>query len=145
MKYQLHCPKCHHEFAYDNEHMDNKIAQLGYEIRDIICQLAEHKMLPMDKQRQRTDWWLRAKRTLAYKQKELARLKALRKANDQQINVMEYQAFKAVVKENVGEETYISWLTQANKELEAYKVSGLMRHEYTRSNAKSTVTSISKL
>ena len=145
MKYQLVCPKCKHEFTYDKDYYDRNIARLGVEIRDITLQLAEHNMLPYDKQRENTEWWIRAKRSLAEKQKELAELKAFRKVSDQQIKAYEYQTFKNIVKEFVGQEQYMKFIEQMSEELEAYKLSGLMRHEYTRSNSKQNITSINKI
>ena len=65
MKYQLTCPKCKHEFQYDNGFFDKNISRLGVEIQDIILQLCEHKKLPKNEQYARTDWWLSAKRALA--------------------------------------------------------------------------------
>ena len=91
MKYQMTCPKCHYEFTYDNGYYDKNIARLGVEINDIMRQLAEHNLLPWPEKKARTEWWLRAKKALAEKQKELAELKAIRKVCDQQIKFYEYQ------------------------------------------------------
>ena len=145
MKYQLHCPKCHHEFAYDKEYYDKNIARLGIEIQEITLQLQNHKLLPWHEQKARTDWWLRAKKSLTEKRKELAELKAFRKAADQQLRWYEYHIFKGLVMDRLGEEECKELIMKANKELEAYKVSGLMWHEYTRSNAKENVININKL
>lgn len=145
MKYQVTCPNCHYEWHYDNGYYDDNITRLGIEIQDIILQLRKHKELPKSEQFARTEWWLSAKKALTEKQKQLAELKAIRKQYDQQIKAYEYQAFKNIVKEAVGEVKYKGFLEQMEKELEAYQVSGLMRHEYTRSNSKSSVTSINKL
>jgi hypothetical protein len=145
MKYQVTCPICHHEWHYDNGYYDDNITRLGIEIQGIILQLQKHKQLPKSEQYARTDWWLSAKRALAEKQKQLAELKAIRKQYDQQIKAYEYQTFKNLVKEVVGEVKYKELLAKMEKELEAYQISGLMRHEYTRSNSKSSVISINKL
>ena len=145
MKYQLTCPKCKHEFTYNNGYLDKNITRLGCEIQNIIMQLANHKLLPKPEQMRRTDWWLRTKKALSEKQKELAELKAIRKVSDQQIKEYEYVIFKQITKEFVGEAQFKKFIEQMTEELEAYKTSGLMRHEYTRSNAKSNVTSINKL
>ena len=145
MKYQVICPRCHHEWHYDNGYYDDNITRLGIEIRDITLQLQKHKQLPKSEQYARTDWWLSAKRALAEKSKQIAELKAIRKQYDQQIKAYEYQAFKNIVKEAVGEAKYKEFLAQMELELEAYQTSGLMRHEYTRSNSQSSVTSINKL
>ncbi len=145
MKYQLHCPKCNHEFAYDNDYYDRNIARLGMEIASLTKQLAHHKTLPWSEQKRRTDWYFRAKKALTEKQEEIKGLKEIRKISDQQVKRAEFQIFKNLVKEQYGEAAYKSLLAKMEKELEAYKVSGLMLHEYTRSNAKSNVTSINKL
>lgn len=145
MKYQLHCPKCHHEFTYDNGYYDKNIERLGMEIAELTRRLAEHKLLPWPEQKRRTDWWLRTKKLLAQKQEELASLKAIRKVADQQVNQHMHHVFKRLVKEQYGEEAYLELIEKCKKELEAYKVSDLMRHEYTRSNAKEGVTSINKI
>lgn len=145
MKYQVTCPNCHYEWHYDNGYYDDNITRLGIEIQDIILQLRKHKELPKSEQFARTEWWLSAKKALTEKQKQLAELKAIRKQYDQQIKAYEYQAFKNIVKEAVGEVKYKEFLEQMEKELEAYQISGLMRHEYTRSNSKSSVTSINKI
>ena len=142
---QLTCPKCHYEFGYDNGYYDENIARLGKEIYDIINQLAEHKLLPKGEQIARTDWWRRAKKSLAEKQKELSELKAIRKAADQQLRRYEFEIFKNLVRDAVGEDLYRKLIEKMKLELEAYQTSGLMRHEYTRSNSKSSVTSIDKL
>ena len=145
MKYQVTCPNCKYEWHYDNGYYDDNITRLGIEIQDIILQLQKHKQLPKSEQYAKTDWWLSAKRALTEKQKQIAELKAIRKQYDQQIKAYEYQVFKNLVKEFVGETKYKELLEQMKTELEAYQASGLMRHEYTRSNSKSDVTSINKL
>ena len=145
MKYQVTCPNCHYEWHYDNGYYDDNITRLGIEIQDIMLQLRKHKELPKSEQFAKTEWWLSAKKALTEKQKQLAELKAIRKQYDQQIKAYEYQAFKNIVKEAVGEVKYKEMLAQMEKELEAYQTSGLMRHEYTRSNSKSNVRSINKI
>ena len=62
---QLRCPKCGHEFGYDNGYYDRNIERLGHEIADLNRQLAQHKLLPFPEQKRRTDWWLRTKKALA--------------------------------------------------------------------------------
>lgn len=115
------------------------------EIHEIIEQLQAHKLLTHQEQMARTDWWRRTKLALTRRQKDLAELKAVRKVADQQIKAHEYLAFKQAVKERCGEEAYREMIAQAEKDVEAYKISGLMRHEYTRSAAKPNITSINKL
>lgn len=145
LKYQLTCPKCKHEFAYDSDYYEKNIARLGQEIAEINRQLAQHRLLPWPEQKARTDWFFRAKKALAEKQVELGELKAIRKQADQQINHMMFRIFKELVKEEIGAEAYRRLIEKSKAELEAYEISGMMRHEYTRSNSKANVTSINKL
>lgn len=145
MKYQMICPNCHHEWHYDQTYYDDNIARLGVEIKEITLQIQSHKMLPKYIQYQRTDWWLSAKKALTAKQKELAELKALRKIYNEQRNKNIDQYFKQIVKEKVGEETYIQWMQQADKEAEAYSIKDIMKTSYSRANYKEGVTSIDKL
>ena len=144
MKYQLTCPNCHHEFAYDNGYIDKNITQLGHEIETIKLQLTEFKLLPYAEQRRRAEWRLRAKQALAIKQRDIKDLRAIRKACDQHVNQYMYQVFKDLVKERFGEIAYKELLEAAKKECEAYTASGLMRHEYSRRDGGS-VTSINKI
>lgn len=144
MKYQLTCPKCHHEFQYDNGYFDKNITRLGNEIRDIQLQLAQHNLLPYDEQRRRTDWWKRAKMALATKQKEIGELKSFRKAADQQIKHAQHIILQELIKERYGANVLYELLAQADEELEAYKISGLMRHGYSRSGGGS-ITSINNV
>ena len=141
---QLRCPKCGHEFGYNNGYYDRNIERLGHEIQDLVRQLANHKLLSRSEQKARTEWRLRTKKELAEKQERLAELKAIRKAADQQLNQAQYQIFKNLVKERLGEEEYKKLIAESEKELDAYKISGLMRHEYSRAKGQS-ITNINKL
>lgn len=145
MKYQMVCPNCHHEWHYDQGYYDDNIARLGVEIRDITLQLAQHKQLPKHVQYQRTEWWLSAKKALAEKTKLITELKALRKIYNEQRNKSIDAYFMQIVKEKVGEETYIRWREEAEKEAEAYTMSDIMRTPYSRANYKEGATSINKL
>lgn len=145
MKYQLTCPKCKHEFAYDNDHINGKIARNASEITDINKQLAEFKLLPLDERKRRGAWENRIKARLQELIAENSQLKSFRKVADQQVKYMQFQIFKNLVEEEFGTEAYRRLLRRAEEELEAYKVSGLMAHEYTRANYKTAVTNINKL
>lgn len=145
MKYQIVCPNCHHEWHYDQGYYDDNIARLGIEIQDIILQLQAHKQLPQYMQRQRTEWWLSAKKALTEKQKQLAELKALRKMyNEQRDKSIDYY-FRQIVKEQVGEANFIKWREQAEKEAGAYTIKDIMKTPYSRANYKEGATSIDKL
>lgn len=145
MKYQIVCPNCHHEWHYDQTYYDYNIARLGNEIREIMLQLQSHKQLPKYKQYQNTDWRLSAKKALAAKQKELGELKALRKIYNEERNKSIDAYFMEIVKEKVGEETYIKWREQAEQEAAAYTIKDIMKTPYSRANYKEGVTSVDKL
>ena len=145
MKYQMRCPKCGYEFAYDNGYYDRNIARLGAEIREINQKLTEYKLLSWGEKKEKEEWRKRAITRLTAAQKEIGELKAIRKVCDQQVRAVRFQILKCLVKERLGDAEYTEIMQRVDKEAEAYKISGLMRHEYTRSNAKANVTSINKL
>lgn len=145
MKYQLTCPKCKHEFSYDADYYEQNIVRLGKEIRDITLQLQKHKLLPWPEQKARTDWYFRTKKALTEKQKELGELKAVRRFADQQLDRMRIKILRNLMEEEIGPEAFWKLCERADKELEAYKVSGMMAHEYTRANYKTGAISINKL
>lgn len=145
MKYQMTCPKCHHEWHYDNGYYDDNITRLGIEIQKIILEIQKYRQLPTQEQFARKEWRLSAKRALAEKQEQLAELKALRKIHDQQLNHYVFTYFKQAVKEYFGEQGYQMCLDRALKDAEAYTTADMMKKPYTRSNSMSDVTSIDKL
>lgn len=143
MALQMTCPFCKREFPYDNGRLDVEISRNAQRITEIGRRLTEIK------------YALHTKETWKEKRKleiELTRLmaeqsekKSVRKACDQQINSFAYQLFKEFVKEKYGDEAYHEILDKVMNELQAYKISGLMRHEYTRARNKANITSINKL
>ena len=140
---QMTCPYCKREFPYNNGKLDYEISSIGQRIATI------HKKLAAIKYGHHDDFsWAEKKRLtkeLTALEERISGLKAVRKAGDQQIKAYEYQLFKDAVKEKYGEEDYKKILSQVQEELEAYKLSGLMRHEYTKAAGKTAVTSINKL
>lgn len=144
MRYQMTCPKCGHEFAYDNGYYDRNIERLRNEVHLITVQLAQYKALPLEEKNMKQAWKQRLLLRKAEAEKELSELKAIRKVCDQQIKHYEHLVFKELVKERYGEAVYKELLDEMTKELEAYKASGLMLHEYTRKGGKG-VTNINKL
>ena len=140
---QMTCPYCKREFPYNNGKLDYEISSIGQRIASIHKQLAEIKYGHHD-----SFSWAEKKRLtkeLTALEERISGLKAVRKAGDQQIKAFEYQLFKDFVKERFGEEEYKKIVELVTEELQAYKVSGLMRHEYTRAAGKTAVTSINKL
>lgn len=140
------CPYCKREFPYNNGKLDREISEIGQRIQYINKRLCEIKGLPRYLKTDET-WHerVRLSRELAELQQKISGLKSIRKAADQQIKEFEYQTFKNIIKEQYGTEVYKKILAEVERELQAYQASGLMRHEYTRSPHKSSVTSINKL
>ena len=145
MKYQLTCPKCKHEFAYDNGHIDSEIARLGQKASELQRQLSEYKTLPYIERKRKKEWRTRAAAALSSTNQQLAKLKAFRKNADQQVDKVRYALLKDLIKEEFGEEAFARLWEKSEREMEAYQISGLMRHEYTRANSKANVTSVNKL
>lgn len=143
--FQLRCPRCNHEFTYDNGYYDKNIANIAKEIHNIMAQHAEYKTLPSLERVKRKEWYERSKRALILKEKEIRQLKELRKICDQQVNSQMFVIWKVLVKDRFGEDIFNEMLREAEEELKCYQVTGMMRRPYTRSNKKSSVTSINKL
>ena len=145
MAYQFHCPKCHHEFTYDRDNYDETINELKNDIESIKAQFTEYNQLSYPEREAKKDWYYRTKRKYTAIQKELGKMKSFRAAANKQLQKTTDQVFKSLVKELIGEEAYIELMTKAQEELEAYKVSDMMKHEYTKASGRSTVTKVEKL
>lgn len=142
---QLVCPKCKHEFTYFNGTIDAEIDELCERITTLDDQLREFKTLTPAEQEGRAKWHNWAVKDLRKKKKKVAELKSYRKVADQQIMKMSFHLFKALTKEAVGLDVYYEIIDKMEADLEAYKISGCMQHEYTRSQHMSSVISINKL
>ena len=145
MAKQMVCPKCKHEFTYDNGDIDARIASAKKQITEITSQLVEINALPNDERKKQSKRRHDLVKKLKKIEKKLTEFKEYRKVSDQQIHRMEYQIFKAITREYVGESVFKEIISKMEADLEAYKVSGLMKHEYTRSQHMSSVTSVNKL
>lgn len=143
MALQMTCPYCKREFPYNNGKLDAEISKIGQRINTINKEIVEIKHGPKTR-----ETWNRRKRLTEEQvalQERISELKAVRKAADQQIEAYEHMLLKEAIKEKLGEKEYMKMLADVEKELEAYRISGLMRHEYTRSNSKADVISVNKL
>lgn len=145
MSLQMTCPYCKQEFPYDNGKLDREISNIGQRIATINRELASIKASQPRVRKAEEGRRKVLVLELTELMEKISGLKTVRKAADQQIKFFEYQAFKDIVRERHGEAEYQKILYMVQEELRAYKVSGLMLHEYTRSNAKANVTSINKL
>ncbi len=141
---QLTCPKCRYEFSYDNAYYDYNIARLSADITTIKDQLAAHNLKSWEEQRRNTDWWLRAKKALTEKQKQLTGLKAFRKMANEQVQHAKNKLFRQAVRDLFGEQAYVKCCEETEKYLEAYRLSDLAKTEYSHKHGKG-VTGISKI
>ena len=57
----------------------------------------------------------------------------------------EYQSFQNIVKDRYGEEAYKSILAEVDKEMEAYRISDTMKHDFTIAPGRKPVTTINKI
>lgn len=145
MSVQMTCPYCKREFPFDNGKLDHDISQIKQRISAINRELAAIKASGPRARKAAEGRRKVLLMELTSLMEKSSQLKTIRKATDQQIRAYEYQAFKDIVKEMYGEPAFRKILSMVEEEIKAYKISGLMRHEYTRSQHKSNVTSINKL
>ena len=145
MSVQMTCPFCKREFPYNNGRLDRDISNIGQRITSINRELSEIKAMSPKAKKAKEGRRKVLVIELQRLNEKVSGLKAIRKACDQQIKDYEYQAFKDIVKERYGVEEYRKIIALVEEEIKAYQISGLMRHEYTRSPHKSNVTSINKL
>lgn len=145
MSIQMTCPYCKREFPYNNGELDREISNTQQRITAINVELSSIKALAPKTRKAKEGRKKVLVIELTKLMEKVAGLKAVRKACDQQVKAYEYQAFKNIVKERCGQAEYMKIVSMVEEEIKAYKISGLMRHEYTRSQHKSNVISINKL
>lgn len=141
MKYQLTCPRCKYEFQYDNGYYDKAIAGLQAEISEMSAYLKEYKTWSVQKKRDYSEWRHQIILRQEKKMQELRELRELRKLYDQQLEHQQYKVFKELVKEKYGNDVYHSLLEETMKMLEAYKISDMMKVNYTRADGKKVISS----
>lgn len=145
MSVQMICPFCKREFPFNNGNLDKEIQIYKQRVTKISEELTDIKNMPLNSKKKNNE---RRKRLVSEKAKierKLVELKTIRKATDQQRKQYEYYMFKTIVRERHGEEEFRKIIDIVEEEVKAYEISGLMWHEYTRSNSKSNVISINKL
>ena len=98
--------------------------------------------LEQKKRKSTIDGW---KVKLHDKQQQVSELRRIRKIAHDHLNRYQYQEFKRIIRERYGQKVYEEILAEAVEACEAYRVTDTMKHEYTRSNSLSDVTSINKL
>ena len=143
MKYQITCPKCKHEFAYNYGDVEAEIRRTGIEIQELKTKLAEFKTLPYSRQQELyadRKYWVRKIEGLA---KRRAELKALRQRAHDTIEVYVEKNFKHYVKEELGEARYIELWDKAREDAQSYSVADTMKAPY--SSKRPSATSINKI
>lgn len=145
MVYQMTCPYCKREFPYDNGNLDKEISEIGHRILEITQELAAIKASNPAIRRAKEGRRKVLILELGNLNLKIKELKSIRKACDQQIKLFELRAIKEIIRDRYGESEYKKVIDLMESELQAYKLSGQMLHEYTRSAAKSNATSINKL
>ena len=143
MAIQFTCPYCKKEFPYDNGAMDAEISKLSQMIAHANKRIVELKAIPYlpDAKKERRKIVIELEAMKA----RMSELKSVRKAADEHKHRTEYEIFKELVRDKLGEDEFIRLIEQRDEMMKAYSISSMMKHEYTRSNSLSNVTSINKL
>lgn len=145
MVYQMTCPYCKKEFPYDNGAIDKEISKIGHRILEINQELAAIKVSQPAVRKAKEGRRKVLVLELGNLNLKIKELKSIRKACDQQIKLFELHTIKDIIRDRYGEAELKKIIELKDEELQAYKLSGMMLHEYTRSGSKSNVTSINKL
>lgn len=142
---QLTCPYCKKEFPFNSGDLDKEYEAAKREFIELSREITILKNQPYSVRKMNEGKIKVLGQKVQDAQFRCTAIKKARKLKDQQLNHYKMIIYREIVKDLIGEDAEKKVLEEAVKELEAYKVSGLMRHEYTRSNAKPSVTSTNKL
>lgn len=145
MSIQMICPYCKKEFPFNNGNLDREIEEAKQKLKKIEEELVCIKCLPYSLQKQREG---RRKVLISEKSKvitKLSKLKAVRKVANENMRRTENGIFRQIVRERYGKEEYEKIIALVEEEMKAYSVCTLMKHEYSRSNSKSSVTRLNKI
>lgn len=145
MSIQMICPYCKKEFPFNNGNLDREIEEAKQTLKKIEEELVCIKCLPYSLQKQREG---RRKVLISEKSKvitRLSKLKAVRKVANQHRGRTESGIFRQIVRERYGEDEYEKIIELVEEEMKAYSIGDLMKHGYSRSNSKSSVTRINKI
>ena len=145
MRYQLTCPHCKREFAYNGGEVDAQIERVKNSIEQTRKWLTDYKLMDAYRQRELSRTRRYKVQTLNELQAELQALKSQRKVANEHIHRTTLEIYAQLVRDEIGEKRHIELMQKAEQELEAYQLSGLMWHEYTRARSKGNVTNINKL
>lgn len=149
MNYQLRCPKCGYEFHYDYEEIETKLKELKKDVSNIQTKFLEIKALPYHERIKMDGLKCKLNKELQIKNKEIRELKLINKTSMFWVRTMEHQVLKRLIKEKLGQSEYEKIINQVIEETQAYnydsEIKKQLKHEYTKANYKTGVTSIGKL
>ena len=143
MKYQITCPKCKHEFAYNYGGIEAEIRRNSVKIQELHAKIAEFKLMPPARQKEfaenKRQWVSR----LARLSKKQAELKAAKKLVHDTTADYELRNFKNLVKDEIGEARYVELWDMARQEAQSYSVTDTMKVPY--SSKRPSAISINKI
>jgi hypothetical protein len=142
---QLTCPYCKKEFPFNNGWLDKEYEAEKTELQRLTREISVLKAQPYSVQRKNEGKIKALGLRIQDCQMRCTALRKVRKLKDQQLENYKFLIYRRIIAEKFGQEFDIDVTSRALQELEAYKISGLMWHEYTKARYKKGVTSIGKL
>lgn len=116
----LRCPKCGYDFAYNTNHVEERIDQLKQDITSIMAQMKDFKAQnPVNYSK--SDWYRKAKAALSHKQASLVNAKKARKATAAEIKRQQDIIFYKLVRERIGKDEALKLMKEAEEELVYYE------------------------
>ncbi len=143
MKYQITCPKCKHEFSYNQGAIEAEIRRNAAEIADLKQKMTEFKLWSYSKKKEYSENRKRWNYRLEQLAKRQIELKAIRKLMHDNVEDGILKSFKEYVKEEIGIQRYLELWEKAEKDAASYNVADMAKVQYTSN--KKPVTSINKL
>ena len=143
MKYQITCPKCKHEFSYNEGEIEAEIRRNAVEIEDLKAKMVEFKLWSYSKKKEYSETRKRWNLRLTQLGKRQTELKAIRKLMHDNYSDGILKSFKEYVKEEIGLQRYLELWEKAEKDAESYNIADMAKVQYT-SNKKPVIT-INKL
>lgn len=116
----LRCPKCGYDFAYNANHVEERIDQLKEDISSIMAQMKDFKA-SNPANYFKSDWYRKAKSALSYKQADLVKAKKARKATAEEIKRQQNIIFYKLVCERIGKDEALKLMKEAEEELVYYE------------------------
>ena len=116
----LRCPKCGYDFAYNTNHVEERIDQLKQDIASISAQMKTFKTSNPGNYFG-SEWYRKAKAVLSRKQAQLVNAKKARKATAVEIKRQQNIIFYKLVCERIGKDEAIKLMKEAEEQLAYYE------------------------